>query len=45
MNHILTDASHGMKFAVIENEFGEAIGVDDTLIKKKLSPQRRTSLK
>lgn len=28
LNHILQDNSHGMKFAVIENEFGE-VGVDE----------------
>lgn len=31
LNHILNDQSHGMKFAVIENEFGE-IGVDDKIL-------------
>jgi len=31
LNHILNDATHGMKFAVIENEFGE-IGVDDKIL-------------
>lgn len=31
LNHILNDATHGMKFAVIENEFGE-IGVDDKVL-------------
>ena len=31
LNHILNDKNHGMKFAVIENEFGE-IGVDDKVI-------------
>ena len=31
LNHILNDGTHGMKFAVIENEFGE-IGVDDKII-------------
>lgn len=33
LNHILHE-NHGMKFAVIENEFGE-VGVDDALIKKQ----------
>jgi G3E family GTPase len=33
LNHILT-AKHGMKIAVIENEFGE-VGVDDELLKKR----------
>ncbi|KAL7536002.1 hypothetical protein ACHAXR_006856 [Thalassiosira sp. AJA248-18] len=31
LNHILNDSTHGMKFAVIENEFGE-IGVDEKII-------------
>mmetsp|Transcript_30267 Transcript_30267/g.52410 ORF Transcript_30267/g.52410 Transcript_30267/m.52410 type:complete len:396 (+) Transcript_30267:20-1207(+) len=31
LNRILNDATHGMKFAVIENEFGE-IGVDDKIL-------------
>merc|ERR1719174_164123 len=32
LNHILRCTEHGMKFAIIENEFGE-IGVDDGLMK------------
>jgi G3E family GTPase len=31
LNHILNDSSHGMKFAVIENEFGE-VGVDEKVL-------------
>jgi len=31
LNRILNDATHGMKFAVIENEFGE-IGVDEKIL-------------
>ena len=31
LNHILK-AQHGMKFAIIENEFGE-VGVDDGVLK------------
>jgi len=31
LNHILQDQTHGMKFAIIENEFGE-VGVDEELI-------------
>jgi G3E family GTPase len=34
LNHILT-AEHGMKLAVIENEFG-AVGIDDALIAKNM---------
>merc|ERR1719188_1459298 len=32
MNHILSDNEHGLKIAVIENEFGE-VGVDDALLR------------
>lgn len=31
MNHILNDKTHGMKFAVIENEFGE-VGIDENIL-------------
>ncbi|CAD7933474.1 unnamed protein product [Amoebophrya sp. A25] len=31
LNHILNDQTHGMKFAIIENEFGE-VGVDEKII-------------
>jgi len=31
LNHILQDQTHGMKFAIIENEFGD-VGVDEELI-------------
>jgi len=31
LNNILADSSHGLRFAIIENEFGE-IGVDEKLI-------------
>lgn len=31
LNHILNDNSHGMKFAVVENEFGE-IGIDENIL-------------
>jgi len=31
LNHILDDTSHGMKFAIIENEFGE-VGVDEKIL-------------
>jgi len=34
LNHILT-SSHGLRIAVIENEFGD-VGVDDLLVKDKL---------
>jgi G3E family GTPase len=32
LNHILKDPNHGLKFAIIENEFGE-VGVDDGVLK------------
>ena len=31
MNHILEDPNHGMRFAIIENEFGE-VGVDEKIL-------------
>lgn len=31
LNHILNDTTHGMKFAVIENEFGE-VGIDEGIL-------------
>merc|ERR1711865_1102606 len=31
LNHILDDKNHGMKFAIIENEFGE-VGVDEKIL-------------
>jgi len=31
MNNILNDTTHGMKFAVIENEFGE-VGIDENIL-------------
>ena len=31
VNHILKNNTHGMRIAVIENEFGE-VGVDDALV-------------
>ena len=34
LNHILNDTNHGMKFAIIENEFGE-IGVDEKILSEK----------
>ena len=34
LNHILTSVDHGLKIAVIENEFGE-VGVDEALVQKK----------
>ena len=35
MNHILKDTTHGMKFAVIENEFGE-VGVDEKILNENV---------
>ncbi|CAM9579268.1 unnamed protein product, partial [Ectocarpus sp. 8 AP-2014] len=34
LNHILADSTHGLRFAIIENEFGE-VGIDDALIASK----------
>jgi len=38
LNHILTCPSHGMRFAIIENEFGE-VGVDEKVIKESSDEQ------
>lgn len=38
LNHILEDNSHGMKFAIIENEFGEE-GVDDKVLSEKVDEE------
>lgn len=34
LNHILKDKNHGMKFAIIENEFGE-VGVDEKVLSEE----------
>mmetsp|Transcript_33890 Transcript_33890/g.49427 ORF Transcript_33890/g.49427 Transcript_33890/m.49427 type:complete len:137 (-) Transcript_33890:1058-1468(-) len=38
LNHILKDNSHGMKFAIIENEFGE-VGVDEKVISENVDEE------
>ena len=38
LNHILQDNSHGMKFAVIENEFGE-VGIDEKVLNEKVEEE------
>lgn len=38
LNHILNDGSHKMKFAVIENEFGE-VGVDEKVLSENVSEE------
>jgi G3E family GTPase len=38
LNHILNDNTHGMKFAVIENEFGD-IGVDDKVLSENVDEE------
>lgn len=38
MNHILNDATHGMKFAVIENEFGQ-VGVDEKILSENVNEE------
>jgi Ni2+-binding GTPase involved in maturation of urease and hydrogenase len=39
LNHILTDTSHGQKFAVIENELGD-VAIDNQIIKKNVDEVR-----
>jgi G3E family GTPase len=34
LNHIIEDPNHGMRFAIIENEFGE-VGVDERILSEK----------
>lgn len=34
LNHILNDDSHGLRFAIIENEFGE-VGIDERILSEK----------
>ena len=38
MNHILKDTTHGMKFAVIENEFGE-VGIDEKILSENVEEE------
>lgn len=38
LNHVLESPDHGMRFAIIENEFGE-VGVDDKVIKESSEEQ------
>ena len=38
LNNILNDACHGLRFAIIENEFGE-IGVDDKILSEKANEE------
>jgi G3E family GTPase len=38
LNHILNDNSHKMRFAVIENEFGE-IGVDEKVLSENVDEE------
>jgi len=38
LNHILSSPDHGMRFAIIENEFGE-VGVDEKVIKEASEEQ------
>jgi len=38
MNHILNDQTHGMKFAVIENEFGE-VGIDENILSENVGEE------
>merc|ERR1719437_205664 len=38
LNHILNDQTHGMKFAIIENEFGE-VGVDENILSENMNEE------
>jgi len=38
MNNILNDTTHGMKFAVIENEFGE-VGIDEGILSENVEEE------
>ena len=38
LNHILNDGSHGMKFAVIENEFGD-VGIDEHVLSENVGEE------
>jgi len=38
LNNILKDTEHGMKFAVIENEFGE-VGIDEKVLSEKVDEE------
>ena len=38
LNHILNDETHGMKFAVIENEFGD-VGIDEKIISENVDEE------
>jgi len=38
LNHILEDPSHGLRFAIIENEFGE-VGVDEKILSEKTNEE------
>ena len=40
MNHILNDTTHGMKFAVIQNEFGD-VGVDEKILSEEVDEEVR----
>lgn len=39
LNHLLNDTSHGMRLAIIENEFGE-IGIDQDILKAENVDQK-----
>jgi G3E family GTPase len=38
MNHILNDDSHKMKFAIIENEFGD-VGIDENILSENVDKE------
>ena len=38
LNHILEDPNHGLRFAIIENEFGD-VGVDEKILSEKANEE------
>ena len=38
LNHILDDPNHGLRFAIIENEFGD-VGVDEKILSEKTNEE------
>ncbi|GMI11771.1 hypothetical protein TrVE_jg8626 [Triparma verrucosa] len=38
LNHILEDPNHGLRFAIIENEFGD-VGVDNKILSEKIDEE------
>ena len=38
LNHIIEDPNHGLRFAIIENEFGD-VGVDNKILSEKIDEE------